>query len=78
MATETKRRVVVTGLGATSPLGGDVPATWQAALARRHRVPDEKTIRTLPDRLTPAHCPGPCWAGDPDGCARTEPVASGA
>jgi 3-oxoacyl-[acyl-carrier-protein] synthase II len=33
MATETKRRVVVTGLGATSPLGGDVPATWQAALA---------------------------------------------
>jgi 3-oxoacyl-[acyl-carrier-protein] synthase II len=25
-------RVVVTGLGATTPLGGDVPTTWQAAL----------------------------------------------
>lgn len=25
--------VVVTGLGATTPLGGDVPTTWQAALA---------------------------------------------
>lgn len=25
--------VVVTGLGATTPLGGDVPSTWQAALA---------------------------------------------
>lgn len=26
-------RVVVTGLGATTPLGGDAPSTWQAALA---------------------------------------------
>ncbi|HEY0217117.1 MAG TPA: beta-ketoacyl-ACP synthase II [Cellulomonas sp.] len=26
-------RVVVTGLGATTPLGGDAPTTWQAALA---------------------------------------------
>jgi 3-oxoacyl-[acyl-carrier-protein] synthase II len=33
MATDTQRRVVVTGLGTTSPLGGDVPSTWQAALA---------------------------------------------
>jgi 3-oxoacyl-[acyl-carrier-protein] synthase II len=33
MATDTQRRVVVTGLGATTPLGGDVPTTWQAALA---------------------------------------------
>ncbi|WP_104106247.1 beta-ketoacyl-ACP synthase II [Nocardioides sp. 616] len=29
----TLRRVVVTGLGTTSPLGGDVPTTWQAMLA---------------------------------------------
>jgi 3-oxoacyl-[acyl-carrier-protein] synthase II len=29
----TSRRVVVTGLGATTPLGGDVPSTWQALLA---------------------------------------------
>jgi 3-oxoacyl-[acyl-carrier-protein] synthase II len=33
MASDTQRRVVVTGLGATTPLGGDVPTTWQAALA---------------------------------------------
>ena len=29
--------VVVTGLGATTPLGGDVPTTWAAALERRVR-----------------------------------------
>ena len=29
------RRVVVTGLGSTTPLGGDVPSTWEAALAGR-------------------------------------------
>lgn len=27
------RKVVVTGLGATTPLGGDVPSSWQALLA---------------------------------------------
>jgi 3-oxoacyl-[acyl-carrier-protein] synthase II len=31
-APTSSRRVVVTGLGATTPLGGTVPATWQAAL----------------------------------------------
>lgn len=30
--------VVVTGLGATTPLGGDVPTTWEAALAGRSGV----------------------------------------
>jgi 3-oxoacyl-[acyl-carrier-protein] synthase II len=35
MATETLTRVVVTGLGATTPIGGDVPTTWQAALEGR-------------------------------------------
>jgi 3-oxoacyl-[acyl-carrier-protein] synthase II len=30
--------VVVTGLGATTPLGGDVPSTWQALLAGRSGV----------------------------------------
>jgi len=29
----TAPEVVVTGLGATTPLGGDVPSTWRAALA---------------------------------------------
>ncbi|MEO7746044.1 MAG: beta-ketoacyl-ACP synthase II [Actinomycetota bacterium] len=32
MADTQNRRVVVTGLGATTPLGGDVPTTWQAVL----------------------------------------------
>ncbi len=32
MADPHHRRVVVTGLGATTPLGGDVPTTWQAVL----------------------------------------------
>ncbi len=29
----TSRRAVVTGLGVTSPVGGDAPSTWQALLA---------------------------------------------
>ncbi len=33
MTTGTPRRVVITGLGATTPLGGDVASTWTAALA---------------------------------------------
>ena len=33
MTNGSQRRVVVTGLGATTPLGGDVPSTWNAALA---------------------------------------------
>ena len=38
-------RVVVTGLGTTSPVGGDVATTWQAMLAgtSRHRVPRPTT-----------------------------------
>jgi 3-oxoacyl-[acyl-carrier-protein] synthase II len=31
----TSSRIVVTGLGATTPIGGDVPTTWDAALAGR-------------------------------------------
>jgi 3-oxoacyl-[acyl-carrier-protein] synthase II len=31
-------RVVVTGLGATTPLGGDVPTTWSAMLAGRSGI----------------------------------------
>jgi 3-oxoacyl-[acyl-carrier-protein] synthase II len=33
MTNGSQRTVVVTGLGATTPLGGDVPSTWSAALA---------------------------------------------
>ncbi len=32
-ATRPTRTVVVTGLGATTPVGGDVPSTWEALLA---------------------------------------------
>jgi 3-oxoacyl-[acyl-carrier-protein] synthase II len=35
MADSTPRKVVVTGLGATSPLGGDFPSSWAAALEGR-------------------------------------------
>src|SRR3954449_10509249 len=35
MADSPPRRVVVTGLGATSPLGGDLPSSWKAALEGR-------------------------------------------
>jgi 3-oxoacyl-[acyl-carrier-protein] synthase II len=34
----SKTRVVVTGLGATTPLGGDVASTWEALLAGRSGV----------------------------------------
>ena len=34
----TSTDVVVTGLGATTPLGGDVASTWEALLAGRSGV----------------------------------------
>lgn len=34
----SRRRVVVTGLGTTSPVGGDVPSTWEALVAGRSGV----------------------------------------
>lgn len=42
MTAQSPRRVVVTGLGATTPVGGTVPETWQALLA------GESGIRTMP------------------------------
>ena len=41
-----RRRVVVTGLGATTPLGGDVPTTWANLIAGKSGV------RTLPEEIT--------------------------
>lgn len=38
---KSQTRVVVTGLGATTPLGGDMPSTWSALLA------GESGVRTL-------------------------------
>ncbi|MGH3414071.1 MAG: beta-ketoacyl-ACP synthase II [Marmoricola sp.] len=34
----SRRRVVVTGMGTTSPLGGEVPSTWEAMVAGRSGV----------------------------------------
>src|SRR5690349_7096123 len=36
--TASRREVVVTGLGATTPLGGDVASTWEAMVAGRSGV----------------------------------------
>ena len=38
MTPSTNRKVVVTGLGATTPLGGDVASTWNALLAGKSGV----------------------------------------
>ncbi|MFI6154371.1 beta-ketoacyl-[acyl-carrier-protein] synthase family protein [Kitasatospora sp. NPDC051170] len=45
--------VVVTGLGATTPLGGDVPTTWEALLAGRSgiRAIEEEWAADLPVRI---------------------------
>ena len=44
-------RVVVTGLGAITPLGGDVPTTWESMLAGRSGA------RALTVVCTPARAP---------------------
>ncbi|MEU1668102.1 beta-ketoacyl-ACP synthase II [Streptomyces sparsogenes] len=49
----TNRTVVVTGVGATTPLGGDASATWEALLAGRSgvRLLDEDWAAELPVRI---------------------------
>jgi 3-oxoacyl-[acyl-carrier-protein] synthase II len=46
-------RVVVTGLGATTPLGGDVPSTWEGMLAGRSGVTvlADEGYASLPTRI---------------------------
>ena len=46
-------RVVVTGLGATTPLGGDVPSTWEGMLAGRSgaAVLTDEGYASLPARI---------------------------
>jgi 3-oxoacyl-[acyl-carrier-protein] synthase II len=46
----SQRRVVVTGLGATTPLGGDVASTWSALLAGKSgvRLLTEEWAQTIP------------------------------
>src|SRR5690349_13411577 len=43
----SRRRVVVTGMGTTNPVGGDVPSTWEALVAGR------SGIRRLPADFFP-------------------------
>jgi 3-oxoacyl-[acyl-carrier-protein] synthase II len=49
----TRIRVVVTGLGTTSPVGGDVPSTWEALLAGRSGVRhlDDDWAAEMPVRI---------------------------
>jgi len=50
---KSQTRVVVTGLGATTPLGGDLPSTWSALLAGESGVRplDWEGIEDLPVRF---------------------------
>ena len=57
--------VVVTGLGATTPLGGDVASTWEALLAGRSGVSriTEDWVKDFPAQLVARLADGP---GRPD------------
>ena len=41
------RRVVVTGLGAVTPVGNDIPAMWNALLAGKSGVGPRQEFRKL-------------------------------
>jgi 3-oxoacyl-[acyl-carrier-protein] synthase II len=49
----SRTRVVVTGLGVTSPVGGDVPSTWDALVAGRSgvRTLTDEWAESLPVRI---------------------------
>jgi len=49
----SRTRVVVTGLGTTSPVGGDVPSTWEALLAGRSgvRLLEDEWAAEMPVRI---------------------------
>ena len=51
--TESTRRVVVTGLGATTPVGGDVATTWEGLLTGRSgvRALEDERYTELPVRF---------------------------
>ena len=58
-------RVVVTGLGATTPLGGDVATTWESMLAGRSgaRALTEDWAAELPARIAAPAVAGSTTAG---------------
>jgi len=49
----SRTRVVITGLGTTSPVGGDVPSTWEALLEGRSgvRIIDQPWVEDLPVKI---------------------------
>ena len=53
MTVGASRKVVVTGLGATTPLGGDLPSTWEALLSATSGIGrlDEEWAADLPVRI---------------------------
>jgi len=59
-------RVVVTGLGATTPLGGDVPSTWEGMLAGRSGVTvlTDDGYASLPARIAAAAAVDPATVLD--------------
>jgi 3-oxoacyl-[acyl-carrier-protein] synthase II len=82
--TEDRETVVVTGLGATTPLGGDVASTWSAMLAGRSGVQrlTEPWAETLPVRIAataaidPAEVVGRVQARRMDRCEQFALVAA--
>jgi 3-oxoacyl-[acyl-carrier-protein] synthase II len=82
--TEDRETVVVTGLGATTPLGGDVASTWAAMLAGRSGVQrlTEPWAETLPVRIAataaidPAEVVGRVQARRMDRCEQFALVAA--
>ena len=64
----SKTPIVVTGLGATTPLGGDVASTWEALLAGRSGVSrieqdwaDELAVQIAAQRRGRSR--PRCWSG---------------
>jgi len=59
-------RVVVTGLGATTPLGGDVASTWDGMLAGRSgaRALTDDGYASLPTRIAAAAAVDPATVLD--------------
>jgi 3-oxoacyl-[acyl-carrier-protein] synthase II len=82
--TVDRETVVVTGLGATTPLGGDVPSTWTAMLAGRSGVrrltepwADELPVRiAAPAAADPAELVGRVQARRMDRCEQLALVAA--
>ena len=49
MSVNGRRRVVITGMGAVTPLGNDVETTWQNLVAGKSGAGADHAVR--PDRL---------------------------